>query len=141
MPLGILRSFSNWVVSLPISRLFLINANTGFYYVRYSDKTRHFFDELVKRGDLVLHTKSHQAALTTLVNEHATLRGLRVKVMKEDQELFLSGYHYHARKDLMGKLRKGRLDPYLFHANWCTGDEKRPMLQKFKNWYAQDQCQ
>jgi hypothetical protein len=65
-------------------------ANTGFYYVRHNERTEHFFSVFVRMGDLVIFDKSHQAALTTLVNEHMSLRGLRVKVLAKDMDLFPS---------------------------------------------------
>jgi hypothetical protein len=63
-------------------------ANTGFYYVRHNARTEYFFSVFVRMGDLVLTDKSHQAALNTLANEHMSLRGLRVKVLAKDMNLF-----------------------------------------------------
>jgi hypothetical protein len=65
-------------------------ANTGFYYVRHNERTEHFFSVFVRMGDLVIFDKSHQAALSTLANEHMSLRGLRVKVLAKDMDLFPS---------------------------------------------------
>jgi hypothetical protein len=63
-------------------------ANTGFYYVRHNARTEYFFSVFVRMGDLVLTDKSHQAAMSTLANEHMSLRGLRVKVLAKDMDLF-----------------------------------------------------
>lgn len=49
------------------------SANTGFYFVRYNDKTRNFFNNLLLSGDLISSTHSHQIALISLLNEHASL--------------------------------------------------------------------
>lgn len=115
-------------------------ANTGFYYVQNNERTRYFFSVFVRMGDLVIKERSHQAALTTLINEHMSLYGLRVKVMGKDSKKFMSGYHYHADKKLMRKLKEGRHEPHLFHANWLPGNEKMPVLMETKNWFVQEQC-
>jgi Nucleotide-diphospho-sugar transferase len=59
------------------------SANSGFYYVKNNAKTRHFFESLLRNGDMILRTKSHQAVLIALLSEHASMFGLRVKVMHE----------------------------------------------------------
>jgi hypothetical protein len=65
-------------------------ANTGFYYVRHNERTEHFFSVFVRMGDLVIFDKSHQAAMSTLANEHMSLRGLRVKVLAKEMDMFPS---------------------------------------------------
>ena len=115
-------------------------ANTGFYYVQNNERTRYFFSLFMRMGDLVIMERSHQAALTTLINEQMSLHGLRVKVLGEDHKLFMSGYHYHAEKKLMRKLKEGRHEPYLFHANWLPGNEKMPVLMETSNWFVHEKC-
>jgi Nucleotide-diphospho-sugar transferase len=60
------------------------SANSGFYYARSNVKTRYFFSVLLRLGDLVLQSKSHQAAMAALLSEHASLFGLRAKTMHEE---------------------------------------------------------
>jgi len=119
-------------------------ANTGFYYVRYNAKTEYFWSTMVRRGDLVLYERSHQAALTLLVNEHMHVHGLRVQVMDRDDDSnqLLSGFHYHVRPKLLRKIRQGRYPlPYIFHANWLVGKDKVPALRKTWNWFVkEDTC-
>jgi len=110
-------------------------ANTGFYYVRNNARTRYFFDVFVRMGDLVLTDKSHQAALTTLVNEHASVRGLRVQVLSDDTDLFLSGFHLHAEPRLLRAAVNGSHKPYIYHVNWMDGHRKKPSLIETNNWY------
>jgi hypothetical protein len=64
-------------------------ANTGFYYVKFNERTLHFFNVFVRMGDMVLFDRSHQAAFSTLANEHASLHGLRVKVLADVNHYFL----------------------------------------------------
>ena len=114
-----------------------LGANSGFYFVRYNEKTRHFFSVFSRMGDLVLATRSHQAALTMLLNEHMSLRGLRVKVLQDEQTDFPTGYHLHRGHRVVGRMMAGdhAADPYLFHANWLKSQDKIPALRKTRNWY------
>jgi len=64
------------------------SANSGFYYVRHNDRTQFFLTSVLMAGDLVLKTDSHQQALIALLAEHASLYGLRVKVLSRDLEEF-----------------------------------------------------
>jgi hypothetical protein len=115
-------------------------ANTGFYYVRHNSRTEHFFSVFVRMGDLVLFDKSHQAAFSTLANEHMSLRGLRVKVLANDTDLFPSGYHLHVRHQVIARMKKGAHVPYLLHVNWLPGNEKKNALEKTNNWYVHNEC-
>ena len=122
------------------SRFAPLAANTGFYYVRHNARTEHFFSVFVRMGDLVITERSHQAAFTTLANEHMSLRGLRVKVLAEDHKLFLSGFHIHAEPRTMKRTKSGDHVPYLLHVNWMSGKDKQPTLNATGNWYVQDSC-
>merc|ERR1712232_1026665 len=55
--------------------------NTGFYFVRAVDRTRYFFNCLVKMSDMIQQTGSHQSALTALLNERVSFRGISVKIL------------------------------------------------------------
>mmetsp|Transcript_18308 Transcript_18308/g.32250 ORF Transcript_18308/g.32250 Transcript_18308/m.32250 type:complete len:578 (-) Transcript_18308:1067-2800(-) len=115
-------------------------ANTGFYYVRYNKRTEYFFDVFVRMGDLVLNHKSHQAAFTIVANEHMALRSLRIKVLAEDQLLFMSGYHLFNARHMVKKVVQGKYTPYLYHANWLAGNNKKPTLASMLNWFVNDTC-
>jgi len=41
--------------------------NTGFYFVRYNERTAYFFNVFVRMGDMITTTGTHQAALNTLL--------------------------------------------------------------------------
>jgi hypothetical protein len=50
---------------------------------------------LVRMGDVIGATKSHQAALTALLNEFASWKGLRVKTFSRgDGNLFPGGVEF-----------------------------------------------
>lgn len=118
------------------------SANSGFYYIRYSERTRHFLTSLLMAGDLILKTDSHQQALIALLNEHVSLYGLRAKVLSRDEEEFPGGYQYHQRsKEYMSKFFNGTYKPYIFHMSWTLNkDNKLLFFRQMNEWYVNEQC-
>jgi hypothetical protein len=130
--------------------------NTGFYYVRAVDRTRYFFHCLVKLADTIQQSGSHQSALTSLLNEHVSYRGLRVKIFSRDTMEFPGGYHYHRNRPYMkewiserlnhnlysdGNSSKALIRPYIFHMSWTTNKEnKRKFFQQLGDWYVSPKC-
>ena len=51
--------------------------------------------------------RSHQEALTNLVNEHMSLYGLRVKILSSDDELFPTGFHLLRLSNVIKSMVKG----------------------------------
>ena len=141
-------------------------ANTGFYFVRYNERTEHFFSMLSRMTDIIYMDKSHQSAVAMLLNEHTVQRGLKVKVLADDDNYFQSkfrswipstsvsdafpyimlccfhaaGYHFHSEKILAKKTADGRFKPYLFHANWLEGAHKQPVMEAIRNWFLPSSC-
>mmetsp|Transcript_4793 Transcript_4793/g.7003 ORF Transcript_4793/g.7003 Transcript_4793/m.7003 type:complete len:248 (+) Transcript_4793:25-768(+) len=117
------------------------SANTGFYYVRRSDRTRYFFNQMLMAGDLILGTHSHQVALIAVLNEHASMYGLKVKVLSRDSDDFPGGYHYHNRRPYMKDFFKKKNNPYIFHMCWTAHKtNKRKFFQQSGMWWINDQC-
>eukprot|EP00934_Nitzschia_sp_Nitz4_P002166 Nitzschia sp. Nitz4//scaffold111_size72815//50782//52795//NITZ4_005796-RA/size72815-augustus-gene-0.15-mRNA-1//1//CDS//3329533198//2166//frame0 len=118
--------------------------NTGFYFVRYSAETIFLFDMLLRSVDNIARMASHQAALTVLLNHHATWRGLRVKVWKKgDTNPFPGGVEYHRNHDLMKRIiqRKAEPQPYIFHMSWTTNkDNKDKFFKQMGEWYLKENC-
>ena len=95
------------------------NLYAGFYFIRNNPLTVYFFGQLLKMGDLIASTKSHQAALASLLAEFVSWKGLRVKVWRKGREtLFPGGVEYHQFKDYMRKFIAGEIKPYIFHMSW-----------------------
>jgi len=118
--------------------------NTGFYFVRHNERTVYFFGMLLRSGDNVAKVSSHQAALTALLNEHVSLKGLRVKVWhKGGDNPFPGGVEYHQKKDFMKDLLKRKLSPqpYLFHMSWTLNkDNKKKYFQQMGEWHIKENC-
>jgi hypothetical protein len=117
------------------------SANTGFYYVRRNDRTRYFFNSMLLAGDLILGTHSHQIALIALLNEHASMYGLKVKILSRDDDDFPGGYHYHNRKPWMREFIKKQQDPFIFHMSWTASKvNKRKFFEQMGFWYLDANC-
>jgi len=119
------------------------SANSGFYYARNNDKTRHFFTTLLYSGDIIIRWFSHQQALVQLMAEHASQFGLRVKVLDRDMVEFPGGFHYHSRKnkDYMKKIMKGDLPAEIFHMSWTNNKkDKLKFFQQMGQWYVRKEC-
>lgn len=115
--------------------------NTGFYFVRANDRTQYFFNCLVRLGDMIKQSGSHQAALTAVLNEHTSYRGLTVKVFSRDTDEFPGGYHFHRGKDYMKQLFQGKVKPYVFHMSWTKNKEnKKKFFEQLGQWYVHKQC-
>ena len=128
--------------------------NSGLYFVRANVKTRHFFDAFVRQADLVLRSTSHQVVMTTLIGEHTSSHGLRIKVLREEADLLPGGFHFHHRKSFMQQLLNGSMAtdvrgqgesdskmPYLFHMNYNENKEtKKKFNQQIGSWYISDSC-
>jgi hypothetical protein len=95
-------------------------------------------------GDLVQVAGSHQAALTAVLSEHASMRGLKVKIFGRDAvegNLFPGGFHFHRRLDFMKEVVTGKTTPYLFHMSWTKNKEnKKKFFQQMGNWFVNEKC-
>jgi hypothetical protein len=126
----------------PTRRFAPYSPNTGFYFVRNNQRTKYFLHSLLMQGNLIIGSGSHQGALTTVMNEHASWRGLRVKVLSvETTEEFPGGFHFHRRPQFMKKMVEGKVKPYIFHMSW-TDDKsnKRNFLEQMGEWHVKDEC-
>jgi len=117
------------------------SANTGFYYVRSNERTRYFFNSFLMAGDLIRSTRSHQVPLVALLNEHASMYGLKVKIFSRDGDDFPGGHAFHRRKTFMRDILTGIVKPYIFHMSWTKNkDNKMLFMQQFGEWYLNEQC-
>lgn len=119
---------------------------------------------LLRSGDVIAKTTSHQAALTALLNEHMSWKGLRVKVFRRGEDNpFPGGVEYHRFKDVMQKILKFNqralnqrlgndvqeleseselaMEPYIFHMSWTKNkDNKKLYFQQMGEWYLKESC-
>jgi hypothetical protein len=117
------------------------SANTGFYYVRHNDKTQYFFNSLLLAGDLILSTHSHQITLIALLNEHASMYGLKVKILERNTLEFPGGFSFHNKKEFMKDLIQGHIQPYIFHMSWTVNKANKILyFRQMAEWYLNDKC-
>jgi hypothetical protein len=117
--------------------------NSGFYFVRHNEKTEYFFHSLLMSGDIIAQTGSHQNAMAAVLNEHSSLRGLRVKTLDREMDEFPGGYHYNApsRRQYMKDFIAGKIKPYMFHMSWTTNkDNKQRYFEQMGDWFVKDEC-
>lgn len=117
------------------------SANSGFYYVRSNPRTRYLLIQLLLNGGAnIIQSGSHQQVLISLLTEHASLYGLRVKVLQGDD--FPGGWHFHRRKELMKSIMEKKFIPYIFHMSWTLNESyKLQFLKQMGLWYLKDSCE
>jgi hypothetical protein len=92
-------------------------------------------------GDLVRSTRSHQVPLVALLNEHASMYGLKVKVFSREGDNFPGGHAFHRRKPFIKDLIAGVVKPYIFHMSWTTNKKNKMLfMQQFGDWFLNDEC-
>ena len=109
----------------------------GFYFVRNNAKTQFFFGMLLRMGDVMQRSKSHQSVLNDLIQHFASWKGLRVKTFPKDG-LFPGGAEFHNNKSYMRELvlEKSK-EYYIFHMSWTENKEnKKKFLEQLGEWYT-----
>lgn len=69
------------------------SANSGFYFVRNNQRTKNFLALLMRSGDMILRSKSHQAVLNILLSEHVSLFGMKVRILDDASSDFPGMYY------------------------------------------------
>jgi len=92
-------------------------------------------------GDLILSTHSHQVPLVALLQEHASMYGLRVKILSRTEDDFPGGHAFHRRKSFMQDIITGAVQPFIFHMSWTHNKENKiKYYRQLGEWFLQDQC-
>jgi len=92
-------------------------------------------------GDLILSTRSHQVPLVALLQEHASMYGLRVKIFSRTEDDFPGGHAFHRRADFMHDILAGHQQPYIFHMSWTHNkDNKIKYYRQMGEWFLKDTC-
>jgi hypothetical protein len=117
------------------------SSNAGFYFARNNEVTREFFHSYLLAGDHVVAHRNDQIVFNILLNEHASMYGMRVYTMSRLDDDFPTGSAFYHRSDLVEDLFAGKVKPYVFHVNW-TGDkaEKIQLLQQMGGWFVSEAC-
>lgn len=126
------------------------SANTGFYFLRNNERTMAFVNGLLMQGDAIMSTRSHQIAVTFLLQEMSSLHGLTVKVWNaRTTDEFPGGHAFHRRRSFMKDLlsddgdegNNKAVQPYLFHMSWTASSvNKVKFWQQMGEWYVSESC-
>ena len=117
------------------------SANSGFYYVRSNERTKHLFRQLIYQSDLIDAWNSHQQVLIALLGEHSSVFGLSVKIFPKEMEEFPGGVQFHRWKEAMKKIMRGESKAYIFHMSWTENkDDKVQFFQQLGEWFLNPQC-
>ena len=93
--------------------------NSGFYFVKYNERTLYMFEKMMKCGASEIgQTHSHQSVLIRHIAEAHHLFALKVFVL--DTNLFPSGQTYHENKNQVKKIIARKYRPYVFHMCWTS---------------------
>jgi len=117
--------------------------NSGFYFVRHNERTEYFMHSLLMAGNIIAQSGSHQNAMSSTLNEHASWRGLHVKTLDRDMEEFPGGFHFHQphRKEYMKGILEGTIKSYIFHMSWTANkDNKKLYFEQMGDWYVKEEC-
>ncbi len=113
--------------------------NSGFYYIRWNERTEYWAWSLITAFDTMHTSGSHQNVVTTRLMETMDLFNVTAKILSVDD--FPTGVKYHHDKSYMQQLRKGLIKPYNFHMCWTSN--KQDKVRYFKEtamWYISNQC-
>lgn len=125
---------ARWVMTLPYS------ANTGFFYARHNDRTRHLFRSWLFAIDMLYASNGDQPAMKSILPEESSLTGLKVKVLSADE--FPCGNRIEQpryRSYIQDVMDQRRNDTYMLHVNWNHGEKyKSGLMKQMGLWFAQD---
>jgi Nucleotide-diphospho-sugar transferase len=122
------------------------DANSGFYFVRNNERTRHFLAAMLMSTDFTLTTQNDQVVFGVLLSEHAVLHGLKVKVFSRYELDFPGGWAFNGisqdGKSHMGKILNETSNSYIFHMSWTSNSaDKELYFRQMGLWHVQDQCE
>jgi Nucleotide-diphospho-sugar transferase len=121
------------------------DANSGFYFVRNNERTRHYLTSVLMSADFTLSTFNDQIVFGVVLSEHAVLHGLRVKILPRFDMQFPGGKNFHDRtnagKSRMKRVLDGTSNSYIFHMSWTHSSvDKDLFFRQLGLWYLHDQC-
>jgi len=114
-------------------------ANSGFYYMKATERTEYFAWSIMAAFDSVQVLGSHQNVITTKLVDGLALSHPHIKLLSLFE--FPNGIMYHHDLAYMKRLADKEVEPYHFHMCWTQGKpDKLKYLNKVKMWYLTDTC-
>jgi len=115
--------------------------NSGFYYMKYNERTKYFMERMMKCGPSEIgYTHSHQSVLIRHIAESVHQIGLKIVVL--DQQLFPSGEAYHEKKKFIAKIIERSFVPFVFHMCWTDNRKNKVVyFKEIKLWFLPEDSQ
>lgn len=115
-------------------------ANSGFYLLRSSPRTKYFAWSILSAFDTLHQSGSHQNVFTYRLTEALDLCGLSPKLL--DIKQFPTGVKYHRDRPFMIGIKEGYETPYNFHMCWTLNkDNKVEYFKKVSMWFIARECE
>ncbi|KAI7902982.1 nucleotide-diphospho-sugar transferase-domain-containing protein [Cokeromyces recurvatus] len=107
--------------------------NSGFYLMRSTDEMKLLLAETIEIQDSSNNTKTQQGAMNTALNQfNLDIRTSPIVLL--DILHFPNGYVYYTL-DLPNQYG---IEPYIVHANYLVGEDKKQKLVSSNFWYLND---
>ena len=114
-------------------------ANSGFYYLAYSQRTLFFAWTIMTAFDILHVSGSHQNVFTSKLIENMDLARISPKLLSLD--LFSTGVKFHHDKPFMRGIKEGYEHPYNFHMCWTLNKKNKiDYFKKAQMWYVKAAC-
>lgn len=125
---------ARWVMTFPYS------VNTGFFYARHNERTRHLFRSWLFQLDILFLSNGDQPVMKTILPEESSLTGLKIKVLKGDEFPCGNRILQPRYRDFMKNLLEGKnKNTYMLHVNWTHGKkEKLGLMKQMGIWYVRE---
>ncbi len=91
--------------------------NSGFYFVKHSDRTNFLMERMLKSVSEIAVTHSHQSVLTKYTHEALDFAGLTFTTLEMEQ--YPTGYLYHHDKHYLSELLNFKVNDLFVEASLC----------------------
>jgi len=124
---------ARWVKSFPYS------VNTGFFYARHNERTRHLFRSWLFNLDILMLGHCDQQTISFILPEESSMTGLRIKVLKGEEyacgnRIFKKKHEAYINDLMMNKSN----NTYILHVNWSDVKEKVGIMKQMGLWYSNE---
>lgn len=107
---------SNTSVSDRTPRFTPFYFNSGFYFVRQTEKSGYLMERMLKTIAEIAETHSHQSTLTKYFSEVIDFTDIHFYLLENKD--YPSGYQFHHEKDYIQQLLDFKVLPKVFHMCW-----------------------
>lgn len=90
--------------------------NSGFYFVRQTEKSGYLMERMLKTIAEIAETHSHQSTLTKYFSEVIDFTDIHFHLLENKD--YPSGYQFHHEKDYIQQLLDFKVLPKVFHMCW-----------------------